>query len=161
MLEEHPLDTEVHDRAGFDCGVEELNEHLRRFAGQHRRMGISSTYVLVDPAEPSLLLGYYTLSAAEVDVSRLSESDRRRLPRFPVPCYRMGRLACRKDRKGAGLGRLLMGCAVDRCLEARKQVQAYALLVDAKSVEAKAFYEHDGFTPLTDRSMTLYLPLGR
>lgn len=161
MLEEHPLDPDVHDRTAFDCGVAELNEYLRRFAGQHRRMGISSTYVLVDPAAPRIILGYCTLSAAEVDVARLSEADRKRLPRFPIPCYRMGRLACRSDRKGSGLGRLLIGCAVGRCLQARKQVQAYALLVDAKGAEARAFYEHYGFTPLTDRPMTLYLPLGR
>lgn len=161
MLEEHPLDPDVHDRAGFDCGVAELNEYLRRFAGQHRRLGISSTYVLIDSAEPGLILGYYTLSAAEMDVARLPEADRKRLPRFPVPCYRMGRLACRSDRKGLGLGRLLVACAVDRCLQARKQIQAYALLVDAKNAEAKAFYEHYGFTPLIDRPLTLYLPLGR
>jgi GNAT superfamily N-acetyltransferase len=33
----------------------------------------------------------------------------------------MGLLACRTDLRGKGLGRLLMGCAVDRCLQARKQ----------------------------------------
>lgn len=161
MLEDVPLDPDVHDRAGFDCGIAKLNEYLRRFAGQHRRMGISSTYVLADSGEPSLVLGYYSLSAAEVDVARLSDSDRKKLPRFPIPCYRMGRLACRTDRRGAGLGRLLVGCAVDRCLQTRKLIPAYALLVDAKDAGAKAFYEHYGFTPLGDRAMTLYLPLGR
>lgn len=160
MLEDVPLNPDIHDRAGFDCGVAELNEYLRRFARQHRRMGISSTYVLVDSDQPSLVLGYYSLSAAEVDVARLPESDRKKLPRFPIPCYRMGRLACRTDHRGAGLGRLLVGCAVDRCLQTRKQISAYALLVDAKDDGAKAFYEHYGFTPLVDRAMTLYLPLG-
>lgn len=124
-------------------------------------MGISSTYVLADSDQPGLVLGYYSLSAAEVDVACLPESDRKKLPRFPIRCYRMGRLACRTDRSGAGLGRLLVGCAVDRCLQARKLVPAYALLVDAKDAGAKAFYEHYGFTPLVDRAMTLYLPLGR
>jgi hypothetical protein len=49
---------------------------------------------------------------------------------------------------------------VERCLQARKQVAAFALIVDAKSSEAKTFYEHYGFTPCVDASMTLYLPLG-
>ncbi len=53
-----------------------------------------------------------------------------------------------------------MGCAVERCLRARKQVAAYALIVDAKSADAKAFYEHYGFTPCMDTRETLYLPLG-
>jgi GNAT superfamily N-acetyltransferase len=161
VLEEHPLDPAVHDRRGFDCGVPVLDAYLQNLAEQHRRKGITAVYVLVDSAAPSVILGYYTLSAAEVEVLRLPDADRRRLPRYPVPCFRMGRLACRTDQQGRGLGRLLLGCAVDRCLKARTQVAAYALLVDAKDEVAKAFYERYGFTPLADQPMTLYLPFGR
>lgn len=160
MLEEHPLDTSVQDRGGFDCGVLELNEYLQRFADQHRRKGVSAVYVVVDSDAPSVILGYYTLSAGEVDASRLTDSDRKRLPRYPVPCFRMGRLASHRAHQGRGLGRLLVGCAVDRCLKAKTQVAAYALIVDAKDGQAKAFYEHYGFIPCIDRRMTLYLPLG-
>lgn len=160
MLEEHPLDPAAHDRSGFDCGVPELDEYLRRYAEQHRRRGISAAYVLIDTKAPKVILGYYTLSAAEVDASQLSESDRRRLPRYPVPCFRMGRLACRTDQRGHGLGKLLVGCAVDRCLKARTQVAAYALIVDAKNDHARAFYEHYGFTSFAGRPLMLYLPLG-
>ena len=161
MLEEHPFDPAVHDRGGFDCGLVALNEYLQRFAEQHRRKGITSAYVLVDSAAPERILGYSTLSAAEVDVARLADQDRKRLPQFPVPCFRMGRLACRADQRGRGLGKILIGCAVDRCLKARAQVAAYALIVDAKDDVAKGFYEHFGFKPLADRNLTLYLPLGR
>jgi GNAT superfamily N-acetyltransferase len=161
VLEEHPLDPAVHDRAGFDCGVQELNEYLQRYADQHRRRGVSSVYVLVDAAAPGHVLGYYTLSAAQVDASHLSEADRKKLPRYPVPCFRMGRLASRFDRRGEGLGKLLVACAVDRCLRARQQVAAFALIVDAKDDRAKAFYEHYGFTAFAGQPRTLYLPLGR
>lgn len=161
MLEEHALDPAVHDRQAFDCGVPALNQYLQRFAEQHRRKGISAACVLVDSAAPSAILGYYTLSAAEVDVESLSEADRKRLPRFPVPCFRMERLACHADRQGEGLGQLLVGCAVDRCLKAREQVAAYALIVDAKDDTAKRFYMHFGFKALRDAGLTLYLPLAR
>ena len=160
MLEEQPLDPDLHDRAGFSCGISELDDYLRRFAVQDRRKGISTVYVLVDTGKPSLILGFYTLSAAQVDSAELSDADRKKLPRYPIPCFRLGRLACRTDHRGRGLGKLLIGCAVERCLQARKQVAAFALIVDAKSPEAKAFYEHYGFTPCVDASMTLYLPLG-
>ena len=105
-------------------------------------------------------MGYYTLSAAQVDVERLPATERKRPPRFPVPCFRKGRLACRSDQQGRGLGKLLMACAADRCLKARQQVAAYALLVDAKDDAAQAFYVRYGFKPLTDMNLTLYLPLG-
>ena len=160
MLEEQPLDPDLHDRAGFSCGISELDDYLHRFAVQHRRKGVSTVHVLVDTENPSLILGFYTLSAAQVDSAQLSDADRKKLPRYPIPCFRLGRLACRMDHRGRGLGKLLIGCAVERCLQARKQVAAFALIVDAKSPEAKAFYEHYGFTPCVDASMTLYLPLG-
>lgn len=161
MLEDLPLDPAVHDREGFECGVPALGDYLRRFAEQHRRRGISSVFVLADSARPEHIWGYYTLSAAEVDGERLIEADRKKLPRYPVPCFRMGRLACRSDKQGRGLGRLIIGCVVDRCLKARTQVAAYALIVDAKDDSAVAFYVHFGFKALMDAKRTLYLPLGR
>lgn len=161
MLEDLPLDPAVHDREGFECGVPALDEFIRRFAEQHRRRGISSVFVLTDSARSEHILGYYTLSAAEVDGERLVEADRKKLPRYPVPCFRMGRLACRTDQQGRGLGKVLVGCAVDRCLKARLQVAAYALIVDAKDDPSAAFYAHFGFKPFLDAKRTLYLPLGR
>ena len=159
VFEEGPLAPVVHDRAGFDCGVPELNVYLRQFAEQHRRRGITSVFVLTDTGDPARILGYYTLSAAEVDASNLSDVDRRRLPRYPVPCYRMGRFAIAVYRHGHGMGRLLMGCAVDRCLKAREQIAAYALIVDAKDEQSKKFYEHYGFTAFASQPLALYLPL--
>jgi predicted GNAT family N-acyltransferase len=160
VLEEQALDSARHDRAGFACGEPELDAYLAHFAVQHVRKGVSSVYVLVESDQPDKVLGYYSLSAAQVDVAQLSASHRKKLPRYPVPCFRMGRLACRLDQRGTGLGRLLMGCAVERCLQARKQVAAMALLVDAKNTQAAAFYMHYGFTSCTDSPLTLYLPLG-
>lgn len=161
MLEEQALDPAIHDRIGFSCGVPELDDYLHRFAVQQRSKGVSAIHVLVDSENPGLILGFYTLSAAQMDVVELSDVDKKKLPRYPVPCFRMGRLACRVDQRGKGLGKLLIACAVDRCLQARKQVAAFALIVDAKNDEAKAFYQHYGFTPCVDAPMTLYLPLGR
>jgi GNAT superfamily N-acetyltransferase len=161
VLEDVPLDPAIHDREGFECGVSALDDYIRRFAEQHRRRGISSVFVLADSARPEHLLGYYTLSAAEVDGERLASADRKKLPRYPVPCFRMGRLACRCDQQGRGLGKLLIGCAVDRCLKARQQVATYALIVDVKDDKAAAFYMHFGFKRFTDADLSLYLPLGR
>jgi len=160
VLEEQAIYPARHERASFECGVPALDTYLAQLAAQHIRKGVSSIYVLVDSACPKVILGYYTLSAAEMDSTQLRVADKKRLPRYPVPCFRMGRLACRLDHHGQGLGRLLLGCAVDRCLQARKQVAAFALLVDAKDDQAGAFYEHYGFTRCVDLPLTLYLPLG-
>ena len=160
MLEEQALDPERHDRQGFTCGVRALDEYLQRFAVQQSRKGLSVVRVLVDNNMPAEILGYYSLSAAQIDVNSLDEADKKQLPRYPVPCFRMGRLACSSAHQGKGIGKLLIGCAVARCIEAKKQVAAFALIVDAKNAQAKTFYKHYGFKACVDSPMTLYLALG-
>ena len=155
MIEEQLLDPHRHDRQSFTSGVNELDEYLQRFAVQQCKKGVAVVRVLIDTDRPKIIVGYYSLSAAQID-----ERTQQKLPRYPVPCFRLGRLAADSDHRGRGLGRLLIGCAVERCLEARKHVAAYALVVDAKSEEAKSFYEHYGFTSCRDNPMTLYLSLG-
>ena len=159
VLEEQRLDTAIHDCVGFDCGVPALNDYLRKFASQHRRRGVSQTFVLVDDSAPTQVLGYYTLSAAQLEAGSLSDAERKRLPRYPIPCIRMGRLAVSLASRGEGHGRLLIGLAVERCLKARQEVAAYALVVDAKDEIAVEFYRHYGFTACRDAPLTLYLAL--
>ena len=159
MLEEQRLDTKAHDCTNFDCGVPQLNEYLSRYAGQDRRRNVAQVYVLVDSREPAKVLGYYAISAAQIDVEQLSDEHKRKLPKYPIPCFRMGRLAISRDVQGRGIGKILLGCAVDRCLKARQQVAAYALIVDAKDAAARGFYEQFGFLSFADNAMSLYLPI--
>jgi len=161
VLEEQLLDPSRHNRQDFISGVAELDGYLRRFAVQQSKKGVGVVRVLIESEEPSKILGYYSLSAAQVDVSQLDEKARRKLPSYPIPCFRMGRLAVHLDCQRRGIGKSLVACAVERCLEARKHVAAYALLVDAKNKQAANFYQHYGFSPCQDNPMMLYLPLGR
>ena len=71
----------------------------------------------------------------------------------------MGRLATDKSHHGSGPGKLHIGLAVARCVEARKQVASNVLIVDANNERAKFFYKHYGFTACANQPMTLYLPL--
>ena len=160
MLEEQLLDPQRHDRQSFTSGIAALDEYLHRFAAQQSKKGVAVVRVLVDTDNPKHILGYYSLSAAQVDVAQLDDQARQKLPRYPVPCFRLGRLAVHSSHHGQGLGKLLMGCVVERCLEAKKHVAAYALIVDAKDEHAMAFYQHYGFMNCQDDPLTLYLSLG-
>ena len=93
-----------------------------------------------------------TLQAARTATGELTELERKKLPRYPIPCFRVGRLARNSGRMGAGLGAKLMA--------AKMQVGAYALLVDAKREKAKLFYLRYGCIACADLPNTLYLPLG-
>ena len=106
------------------------------------------------------MLGFYTLSALSIDVTSLPERLSRKLPRHPVPCALIGRLAIDRSAQGHGLGRMLLADAIKRVVGAGDSVAIHALIVDAKNDEAKPFYEGFGFTPLRDDPMRLFLPLG-
>jgi ribosomal protein S18 acetylase RimI-like enzyme len=149
-----------HDRASFTCGEPSLDRYLRELALQHHGAGISTTHVLIDLAAPARVLGYYTLSAAQLLLIELQEADRRRLPRYPVPAVRMGRLAVASSEQGRGHGDFLIGHAVARCLTLREQLGVRVLLVDAMNDTAVGLYKAYGFRNVAESSRSFYLPLG-
>jgi GNAT superfamily N-acetyltransferase len=160
VLEEQLLDPKRHDRSAFACGEPALDAFLQRHAHQNMRKGISQTWVLVPPDKPSTIAGYYCLAPAEVVLANLQPADARPLPPYPIPCFRMGRLARDLRWRGEGMGALLIGLAVERCQRARQSVGGYALIVDAKGEQAKNFYLRYGLRPYLDTPNSLCLPLG-
>ncbi|MDB5931264.1 MAG: GCN5-related N-acetyltransferase, partial [Polaromonas sp.] len=64
-----------------------LDDYLHRFAAQQSAKGVSRVYVLVDDAQPRLILGFYTLSAAQIDTLQLSEQDRKNCRATRCPAF--------------------------------------------------------------------------
>ncbi len=160
MLVVEQLKPKRHDRDGFACGEPTLDAYLHQQAAQHHRDGISTTHVLVDDVDPACILGYYSLSAAQLLLSDLQEADRKRLPNYPVPAIRMGRLVVSSSEQGKGHGDYLLAHAVARSLGLREQLGVHVLLVDALHEKAARFYRAYGFREAAANSHTLYLPLG-
>ena len=148
-----------HERKSFNCGLPELDRYLARQAGQDTRRRIARVFVFT-ANDADTVLGFYTLSALPIDLSSLPEELSRKLPRHPVPCVLLGRLAVDASMHGQGVGRLLLADAVERVAAASETVAMHAMIVDAATKAAKRFYEGFGFTPLRDAPMRLFLPLG-
>ena len=153
------LDGKLHDRSGFSCGIAALDDYLHQRAGQHQRDGIATTHVLTDDAQPVRILGFCALSAAQMHLSELQQADLKRLPAYPVPAMRMGRLAVSASEQGKGYGQLLLGHVVNLALSVRQTMGVRVLIVDAKDAQAAAFYERYGFRPTTSTALSLYLPI--
>lgn len=153
------LDGENHDRTAFDCGEPSLNDYLQKTARQHLQKGIANTYVLVGSAEPHRILGFFTLSFLEVDISELPARYGKKLPRGPLPAAKLGRLAIDKSCQGNNYGRLLLVDAMRRIAAAiRSTAGVVGLFVDAKNPSVAGFYGKFGFIPLPDNSLSLMLP---
>ncbi len=148
-----------HDRGGFDCGSPELDEYLRRYARQNHESGGAKTFVAVALAEPSRILGFYSISPGAIAFARVPATLTRRLGRYDVPVFRLGRLAVDRSVHGQGLGGDLLLAAGERALAVASEVGGVALAIDAKDAAAARWYERLGALPLLDDPLKLILPL--
>lgn len=155
-----PLEPRLHDRQGFTCGVASLDTYLKQQAGQHQRDGVATTHVLANEDAPTRILGYVTLAAAQMELDAMQPADRKRLPHYPLPAVRVGRLAVATSEHGQGYGQWLLGHAVNVSLRLRQQLGVRVLLVDALDAKVAGFYRAFGFRPTTTQALTLYLPTG-
>jgi len=148
----------THDRKSFDCGEQDLNEYLAKFARQNHESGGAKTFVAVFSESPTHVQGYYSVCPASLDYARTPETVRRGLGRYEVPVFRLVRLAVDKKVQRQGLGGQLLIAAGVRCLRVADQVGGVALLIDAKNARTAAWYESFGATPLADAPLCLILP---
>lgn len=145
-----------HHREAFDCGDAALNDFLLRQAGQQQRRGFGKTYVALADDGVSVV-GFVTVSAGQVATSALSAQAK--LPRYPAPVLRIGRLAVDARHQGKGVGQDLLAFVLRLAVEFSQRVGLYAVVVDAKHDQAKAFYVKLGFIVCVDNPLCLYLPV--
>jgi len=147
-----------HNRSGFDCGNDALNQYLKKIARQHLNKGISRTFVLVDDNMPTEVLGFFTLVSCEIFVDKLPRKYAKKYP-SKAPAAKLARLAVAKDRQRQGLGTHMMINAVERVIRVSQNLGIIGFFVDAKDKKAKAYYEQFGFIQLPDKPLELFLPL--
>jgi len=153
------LDTDHHDRDAFDRGEPALNNYLQKTASQHLKKGIANTYILTNRADSHRILGFFTLSFLEVDLSEVPAKYRKKLPRSHLPAVKLARLAIDKSGQGKNYGRLLLADAMRRVAAAiRNTAGVVGLFVDAKNRNVAAFYQKFGFIPLKDNPFSLMIP---
>lgn len=148
-----------HDRDSFSCGVDNLDRYLWTQASQDIRRKANGVFVLVEPAKPNAILGYYTLCATALAQGDVPSAARKHIPRYPlVSATLVGRLAVSETRQGERLGAMLLADVVQRAYASAATVGSSILVVDAISERAAAFYEGNGFVRLPD-SDRLVLPM--
>jgi predicted N-acetyltransferase YhbS len=144
-----------HQTAGFDCGIDSLNEWLIRRALKNEYAGGSRTYVVCDDKQ---VVGYYAISAGSVAHGDVPGRIRRNMP-DPIPALVLGRLAVKQGCQGTGIGQGLLKDAVARSINVSQQIGARVLIVHALSNKAEAFYLKHGFMVNQAISNILFLPL--
>ena len=136
------LDKQHHDRSGFDCGVDALNNYLKMMTSQQAGKDNTRTYVLEDAEKTGVIIGYYTLTMTQVDLTRLPVRLQKRHQRNRSAGL-IARLAVDLRYAGKGYGEFLLVDGVLKLLQASEVVAFPFVLVDAKDGVA-GFYEGGG-----------------
>jgi GNAT superfamily N-acetyltransferase len=137
LRRDHPIEN-------FDCGREELNHYLLRYAWQNQQAEASQTYVGV---VGDAVVGFYTLTVGQVTHEEAPERMTKGLARHPIPILLLARLAVDHHWHGQGVGKALLKDAMLRTLQAADIAGIRALAVHAKDDDAVRFYTHFDFAP--------------
>jgi GNAT superfamily N-acetyltransferase len=147
--------TGEHDLSGFECGVPELDDWLKRRALQNEASRASRTFVVVADGR---VVGYYALATGAVAHRAATGRVRRNMPE-PIPVMVLGRLAVHREYQGSGLGAGLLRDALLRTLRAADLAGIRAILLHAVNEDAKRFYLHHGFAESPVDPMTMMITL--
>ena len=128
----------------FDCGYDDLNRFISRFALNSQSAGSAQTYVALADEK---VVGYYSLAVGAVAHSQAPTRMVKGLARHPVPVMLLARLAVDNGAKRKGLGVALLHDALARTLQAADIAGISAVIVHAKDNEARRLYEHFDFDP--------------
>ena len=87
------------------------------------------------------------------------ENLQKKLPQYPIPVARIERLAVDKSVQGKDLGSALLVHALKKSVQVASDIGILAVIVDAKSIQGRAFYEKYGFQPFPNQSLKLFIPM--
>ena len=149
--------TDNHFIDSFDCGDEDKNKFLQKYALQNSKGGLGRTYVAVRPADNTKVYGYYTISSSAVKFENLPES--RFFPRYPIPAILIGKLATDEETQKQGLGTALLFDALKRAAGVAEEVGIFLVEIKALNERAKKLYLKTGFVEMIDEPMKLYIGL--
>jgi GNAT superfamily N-acetyltransferase len=139
----------------FHCGVDSLDEWLKRRARANQASGASRVYVA---AVEERVVAYYALSSGAVSHREATGNLRRNTP-DPIPVVVLGRLAIDRSSQGSGYGRALFRDAGLRAVNAAATIGIRGMIVHAISSEAKAFYMRLGLRESPTDAMTLMVTI--
>ena len=147
LRREHAVDA-------FDCGRQELNRFLCRFALTNQQAGAAQTYLALSDAS---VIGFYTLVVGEVAYADAPHRLTKGLARHPIPIMLLARLAVSLAWQGKGVGAGLLKDAMQRTLQAADIAGIRAFAVHAKDESARTFYEHFDLIPSPTDPMHLFV----
>ncbi|MEJ8474611.1 GNAT family N-acetyltransferase [Roseibium algae] len=164
-LKFEPFDPEVHDRAAFSCGLDQVDNYFKRTSNKLQKAGNVRVSVLLDATET--LLGFYAVNAHSVDYTDLPKKYARSRPSHgSIPAAYISMIGVDHRYQGNGLEGVILIEALKKLARASETLGIAVVLLDVLDCgneEATnrrlALYTGYGFTPLQGSPLRLFMPI--
>lgn len=160
------FDPEKHDRAGFSCGVEQVDNFFRKTANKLVKADNLRVFVMVDPV--GQVIGFYAINAHKVDYTDLPTKYARTRPGHgAIPAIYISMIGVDMRFAGYGYGGDLLADCLKRIARIADNLGVAVVMLDVLDCgnpglveKRKRLYAGYGFAPLPSNDMRLFLPMG-
>jgi ribosomal protein S18 acetylase RimI-like enzyme len=160
-----PFDSERHDREGFSCGVDQVDNFFKRTANKLAKADNLRVFVMV--AGDGAVIGFYALNAHAVSYMDLPPKFARTRPGHGnIPAAYISMIGVDQRFAGRGHGGDLLVDALKRITRAADALGISVVMLDvlddgdvAQVARRKTLYEGYGFEPLASNPLRLFLPV--
>ena len=161
-----PFDPGRHDRAGFSCGTDRLDNFLRFSARKQQKDDFTRVFVAVVAGSPEIL-AYYALNAHAIATGDLGLDRPRRVPNTgSIPALYLSMIAVDRSWQGRGLGSDLAIDALGRALQVASEVGLKLVILDVIDDGGNEAFRHRmafcrrlGFQSFQDRPERMFIAI--
>lgn len=152
-----------HDRSGFDCGVDRLNNFLKLSAKKQQSDDMTRVYVAVEVGQTKIL-GYHAINVGRLDVSELSNPPRGTPSHGEIPVLFLGQVAVDQAAQGFGIGSILMHHVFEKASVIADKAGCYAILLGVMADDdgfdrRKAWYQAFGFQSFQSNKARMFMTM--
>ena len=123
------LDPARHDRAGFSCGVERLDNYLMLSAKKQQKDDMTRVYVVVEDGD-AVVLGYSAINLGMMNADELKKRPRGAPDHGELPVLFLGQVAVSEAAQGKGIGSILMHHVFEKARLIADEAGCFAIVLD-------------------------------
>jgi ribosomal protein S18 acetylase RimI-like enzyme len=160
-----PFDPNVHDRAAFSCGVDQVDNYFKKTANKLAQANNVRVFVMKRISDDQVI-GFYATNAHAVDYAELPPKYARTRPGHgAIPAAYISMMGVDERFAGNGFGGDLLVDALQRLEGVSADTGMAVIMLDVldcgtpANVERRLkLYESYGFIPLPSNPLRLFLP---
>ncbi|NHK27242.1 GNAT family N-acetyltransferase [Parvularcula flava] len=159
------FDPARHDRAGFSCGVERLDNYLKLSAKKQQKDDMTRVYVALEDGQATIL-GYHAINLGMMNIDALARRPRGAPDHGELPILFLGQVAVSETAQGQGIGSILMHHVFEKAYRIAGQAGCFAIVLDVMAdggetifQRRKSWYEAFGFQSFASNPARMFMTM--